>query len=93
MTDLSLDNIATPVVTRSRRTRRALLGATILCCAALGTPAIAQTAVAEPDGTDTGQDIVVTGSLNALPNKDVGSIFGFNKTLVETPRSASTICS
>jgi iron complex outermembrane receptor protein len=93
MTDLSLDNIATPVVTQSRRTRRALLGATILCCAALGTPAIAQTAPSEPDGTDTGQDIVVTGSLNALPNKDVGSIFGFNKTLVETPRSASTISS
>lgn len=49
-------------------------------------------AVAPADEQDGGApDIVVTGSLNALPNKDVGSIFGFDKTLVETPRSASTI--
>ena len=39
------------------------------------------------------QDVVVTGSLGALPLKDVGSIFGFDKTLVETPRSASTVSS
>ncbi|WP_394761519.1 TonB-dependent siderophore receptor [Phenylobacterium sp.] len=39
----------------------------------------------------TVDEIVVTGSLDALPLKNVGSIFGFDKTLVETPRSASTI--
>src|SRR5258708_28061035 len=39
----------------------------------------------------TVDEIVVTGSLDALPVKNVGSIFGFDKTLVETPRSASTI--
>nr|WP_202944378.1 TonB-dependent receptor plug domain-containing protein [Parvularcula bermudensis] len=38
--------------------------------------------------TDT---IVVEGSLRALPVEDVGSVFGFDKDLVETPRSASTI--
>ena len=38
-------------------------------------------------------DIVITGSLDALPVKDVGSVFGFNKTLVETPRAASTVSS
>jgi iron complex outermembrane receptor protein len=44
--------------------------------------------------TDTAVDeLVVTGSLGALPLKNVGSIFGFDKTLVETPRSASTISS
>ena len=35
--------------------------------------------------------VVVKGSLNALPLKGVGSVFGFNKTILETPRSASTI--
>jgi iron complex outermembrane receptor protein len=36
-------------------------------------------------------DLVITGALDALPVTDVGSVFGFDKTLVETPRSASTI--
>ncbi|TCS10272.1 TonB-dependent receptor plug domain-containing protein [Caulobacter sp. BK020] len=36
-------------------------------------------------------EVVVTGSLGALPLKNVGSIFGFDKTILETPRSASTI--
>ncbi|QJU60017.1 TonB-dependent receptor plug domain-containing protein [Sphingomonas sp. AP4-R1] len=39
----------------------------------------------------SGEDIVVSGSLNALPVKDVGTVFGFDKTLVDTPRSASTV--
>lgn len=63
--------------------------ATLLACTALTGPAFAQEepqASAEPD-----QTIVVTGSLGALPIDDVGSIFGFDKTLVETPRSASTV--
>jgi len=60
-----------------------------LCCAAVSAPALAQ------DATDdeTIDEIVVTGSLGALPLEDVGSIFGFDKTIVETPRSASTISS
>src|SRR5579864_1909422 len=41
--------------------------------------------------TDASGAIVITGSLGALPLKDVGSVFGFDKTLVETPRSASTV--
>lgn len=51
------------------------------------TPTAASTE-AEPHA---GDEIVVTGALGALPVKDVGSVFGFDKTLVETPRSASTI--
>jgi hypothetical protein len=43
--------------------------------------------------TDGEKEIVVTGSLGALPLKDVGSVFGFDKTLAETPRSASTVSS
>ncbi|MEL7022971.1 MAG: TonB-dependent receptor plug domain-containing protein [Pseudomonadota bacterium] len=36
-------------------------------------------------------EIIVEGSLNSLPTQDVGSVFGLDKTLLETPRSASTI--
>lgn len=79
-----------------RGVRRSVLSAAaLLCCTAMTVPAFAQT-TPEPDApskTDADQDIVVTGSLNAMPDKNVGSIFGFNKTLVETPRSASTISS
>ncbi len=88
---------ATPdAATRARHLRRSLVViAGLLSGTAMTAPARAQNA-ATPDATpDTAGDdeIVVTGSLDALPNKDVGSIFGFNKTLVETPRSASTISS
>ena len=61
--------------------------ASLLSCTAISTPAWAQTA----SKTAEAEEIIVTGSLGALPDKDVGTIFGFNKTLVETPRSASTI--
>jgi iron complex outermembrane receptor protein len=62
----------------------------LLCCTAMTTTALAQ----EPAPEDPpAEDIVVTGALNALPLENVGSIFGFNKTMLETPRSASTISS
>ncbi|PTQ64983.1 iron complex outermembrane receptor protein [Sphingomonas sp. PP-CE-3G-477] len=70
------------------------LVAGLLSCTAITAPALAQTApqaATKEDPVDESAEIVITGSLDALPNKDVGSIFGFNKTLVETPRSASTI--
>jgi iron complex outermembrane recepter protein len=37
------------------------------------------------------EEIVVKGSLGSLPGENVDSIFGFNKSLLNTPRSASTI--
>ena len=37
------------------------------------------------------EEIVVKGDLGSLPGENVESIFGFNKSLLETPRSASTI--
>lgn len=55
-------------------------------------PAFAAAAAVAAPPADEGE-IVVSGSLNALPLKDVGSVFGFDKTLVETPRSASTVSS
>jgi iron complex outermembrane receptor protein len=60
----------------------------LLGCTALTAPAFAQEAPADQPAKE---EIVVVGSLNALPVKDVGSIFGFDKNLIETPRSASTI--
>lgn len=39
------------------------------------------------------EEIVVEGSLRSLPTQDVGSVFGFDKNLLETPRSASTVSS
>ncbi len=70
--------------TAMRRTSFAVL----MACSALATPAFAADAGAE--NADK-KEIVVQGSLGALPLKDVGTIFGFNKTLVETPRSAASI--
>lgn len=72
---------------------RKLVCAALLSCTALSTGAMAQEAPAAEAEAPKGEDIVVIGSLNALPNQDVGTIFGFNKTLVETPRSASSVSS
>ena len=70
---------------RNRALTATALG--LLSCTALSTPALAQ------EEAEDDEQIVITGALNALPLKDVGSVFGFDKTLVETPRSASTISS
>ena len=37
------------------------------------------------------EEVVVVGSLDSLPGVDVRSIYGFDKTILTTPRSASTI--
>jgi iron complex outermembrane receptor protein len=73
--------------TTSHARRAVTLAVTLLSCTALTGHAIA----AEADAGEEKKEIVVQGSLGALPLKDVGTIFGFNKNLVETPRSASTI--
>jgi iron complex outermembrane receptor protein len=71
--------------------RRSLvaLATMLLGCTALTAPARAAEAdEAAPEGEP---EIVVQGALGALPVKGVGSVLGFDKTLVETPRSASTV--
>ncbi|QGP79220.1 TonB-dependent siderophore receptor [Sphingobium sp. CAP-1] len=71
------------------------LGLALLSCTALSGIGLSSAAWAQApapvDDVDAPADIVVTGALDALPVKNVGSIFGFDKTIVETPRSASTI--
>ncbi|MFK8051784.1 MAG: TonB-dependent siderophore receptor, partial [Woeseiaceae bacterium] len=54
---------------------------------AFAAPAFAQ----DSDSDESIDEIVVEGSLGSLPTQDVGSVFGFDKNLLETPRSASTI--
>lgn len=78
----------------------------LLCCTALATPAMAQgtsssstakTAAKEKataaDAKPNYNQIIVSASLGALPLKPVNSVFGFDKTLLDTPRSASTVTS
>jgi iron complex outermembrane receptor protein len=84
------------VAQNSHRIRKSLMrvAAGLLASTAMTSAAWAQ--VATPpgpanDAANTVDAVIVTGSLDALPVKNVGSIFGFDKTLVETPRSASTI--
>lgn len=50
-------------------------------------------AQAETAQADEGviEEVVVTGDLNSLPGENVESIFGFNKSILETPRSVSTV--
>lgn len=55
---------------------------------------ISSTAIAQ-EATESAEDqvekIEVVGSLGSLPGQDVESVFGFGKSILETPRSASTI--
>ena len=46
---------------------------------------------AEDDGDQEIEEIVVVADLGSLPDHDVQSLFGFYKSLLETPRSASSI--
>jgi iron complex outermembrane receptor protein len=56
--------------------------------AVLGAPLAV--AAAEDDRVE---EIVVQGSLRSLPGENVESVFGFSKSLLELPRSASTVSS
>ncbi len=71
---------ALPLAKRSRWTIALLAGSLVL-------------PVAAQEEEEVLDEIVVEGSLNSLPTQDVGSVFGLDKTLLETPRSASTISS
>ena len=77
--------------TRSAKFLLAITGG-LLGCTALSTAAFAQdTATTAPSTEEPTDDIVVTGALDALPVKGVGTVLGFDKTLTETPRSVSTV--
>ena len=58
------------------------------CAAAQGE---AETDVTRGDTSGTIEEIVVVGDLGSLPGDAVKTVFGFDKSLLETPRSVSTI--
>jgi len=66
------------------------VAAVLLASTAMTTAAFAQDKP-PAEAESSVDELVITASLGALPVQDVGSVFGFDKTLVETPRSASTI--
>ncbi|MEM9760023.1 MAG: TonB-dependent receptor [Pseudomonadota bacterium] len=66
-------------------TRRLPLAVSI--AAILAAPSVT---LAQDDEALEMEEVVVTGSLRSLPGEDV-DVFGFGKSLLETPRSASTI--
>lgn len=70
------------------RSRPVGFGALLLALLATGPQAFAQ-----DEEDEVLEEIVVEGSLRSLPTQDVGSVFGFDKSVLETPRSISTISS
>ena len=52
--------------------------------------AVEMEAAAAPE-TEAIEEIVVTGDLGALPGRAMRSVFGFGKSVLETPRSASSV--
>ncbi|HKK23069.1 MAG TPA: Plug domain-containing protein, partial [Pseudohaliea sp.] len=69
--------------------KRLPLAAAITAALAAGQPLLAL--AQDSDGNSPAlEEIVVTGSLRSLPGEDV-DVFGFGKSLLETPRSVSTI--
>ncbi|MDE0003726.1 MAG: TonB-dependent receptor plug domain-containing protein, partial [Rhodospirillaceae bacterium] len=55
-------------------------------------PEPAAAPVAEPESAAAPvEEVVVIGDLGSLPDEDVQSVFGFGKSLLHTPRSASTV--
>ena len=68
--------------------RRSLLVGALSSVIVIFAPTLVAAEVADDEVIE---EVVVTGDLNSLPGEDVKSIFGFNKSILETPRSVSTI--
>ena len=67
------------------------IGTSIALSIAAITPVMAAQAETAQADEDVIEEVVVTGDLNSLPGENVESIFGFNKSILETPRSVSTV--
>jgi iron complex outermembrane receptor protein len=72
--------------------RPSKLSTSIALSIALAGNVYAQESDAETEkASDDIEKIQIKGSLGSLPGQDVESVFGFGKSVLETPRSASTI--
>src|SRR6266851_1015284 len=68
---------------------RGVIGASLMLTA---TDALAEPAPAPAPASDSLEEIVVSGDrLSVMQTKPVDSVFGFDKTVLETPRSLTTI--
>lgn len=78
-------------LTPRRKTALVLKSALVTSVATfvLGTSAAAQDVSDDVEALE--EDVVVITGLRALPTDDVGSVFGFGKSVTEIPRSVSTI--
>ena len=80
---------------RSKEPNAPSVGHFVLRAAAILTltaPCAAAQGEAVTNGTrDTIEEIVVVGDLGSLPGDAVKTVFGFDKSLLETPRSVSTV--
>ena len=50
-----------------------------------------ETVIQDVEDDDNIEEIVVTADLDSIPTDDIQSIFGFDKSILETPRSASSV--
>jgi len=76
--------------THLRRSPLSLAIATAIASTLAAIPAMAQEESNSGKNSQGLEEVVVTGSLRSLPGEDV-DVFGFGKSLLETPRSVSTI--
>ena len=67
------------------RLERASLATGVISCAILGS------GIADPALAQELEEVVVRFDLRSLPGEDVQSVFGFGRSILETPRSVSTI--
>ena len=70
---------------------RQLANVAVLLAAGAVVGAAAQEPATARDDSAEIEELVVTADLDSLPDDDVRSLFGFYKSLLATPRSASTI--
>ena len=67
------------------------MAACAVACAGLGAQVRGDEAAPADEAAGPVEELVVVGHLRSLPDEDVAAVTGFAKSLVETPRSASTV--
>lgn len=74
--------------TRTTRAHTIPRGVAVLAAATLLVPPALGEEAADEDEIEV---LVVTGNLDSLPGAEVDTVFGFDRSLLDTPRSASTM--
>ncbi|MYC24813.1 MAG: TonB-dependent receptor [Gammaproteobacteria bacterium] len=77
-----LNTNKSPALKRCRTYRAGALFAVVLCVVST---------IAQESEEDSIEEVVVVGNLGSLPIEEVETVYGFGKTLLLTPRSASSV--